>query len=182
MVNGLLLTAVVSIAVLAAACGTGAAPIGTTPAEPSVTSPSTSERPTTLPTIPAPGATTVDETDTAAAQENYEAGVQLQAGQYFEQAIARYDEALRLDSDHTLAYNNRGTAYQEFRRHQRAIDDFDAAIRLEPQLPIAYVVRAQVYTTLGQAEEAQRDLDRAVELGLDLETLLSLMGGSEDQQ
>ena len=73
-----------------------------------------------------------------AAIGHYNAGVQLSDDGRWEEAMAEYDEAIRLDPQLALAYNNRGVAYKNLGKHQRAIEDFDAAIRLDPQLAMAY--------------------------------------------
>ncbi|MDR2739402.1 MAG: tetratricopeptide repeat protein, partial [Treponema sp.] len=44
----------------------------------------------------------------------------------YDNAIADYTEALRLDPDFTAAYNNRGNAYADKGMYDRAIEDFTA--------------------------------------------------------
>jgi len=90
---------------------------------------------------------------------------------FFALAIARIqqhlDEAIRLDSQFAVAYNNRGNAYNNLGQSQRAIHDLDEAIRLNPQLAEPYVNRAFSYTLLGEDAKAQHDIERSVERGFD---------------
>ena len=97
----------------------------------------------------------------------------------FEDAIAEYDEALRLDSQYAVAYYNRGAAYFTLGQFERAIEDYGEAIRLTPNDPgaaLSHAGRAMAYTALGQDADAQPDIAKAVELGYNLG---SLMGAIE---
>ena len=101
------------------------------------------------------------------AEEHYNTGVGLQEQGLFEEAIADYDEAIRLTPEDADAYNNRGNAHDELGQYERAIEDYDEAIRLIPQDARGYVGRALAYTLLGDDVAAQLDVERAVELGVD---------------
>jgi len=75
---------------------------------------------------------------------------------YVEDAIADYNEAIRLKPDATL-YTKRGRSYMrmsmiEMSDFDNAIEDFNEAIRLDPLLAEAWVWRGKVYHTLGQLE------------------------------
>ena len=48
------------------------------------------------------------------------------SGQY-NQAIQKYDGAVRLDPDNSMAYFNRGLAYHKSGRHDRATQDYGEA-------------------------------------------------------
>ena len=103
MIIRLLLTASLSVMVLAMACGGGEAstpnaPTSTASVEKStVTPPPTSERTPTVQSTPYPSATAVNEADRGEALASFEAGVALQEKGHLEEAIAKYDEAIRLD-------------------------------------------------------------------------------------
>src|SRR5262249_9688760 len=64
----------------------------------------------------------------------------------YDHAIADYDEALKRDPKFTLAYNNRGAAYEAKGDLERAIADLEQAIRLDPNSELAAknLARAQV--------------------------------------
>ena len=66
--------------------------------------------------------------------KHYEAGVALQQEGLLKEAIAEYDQAIRLAPKFTSAYNNRGAAYNDSGQPERAIQDFDVAIRLDPSM------------------------------------------------
>jgi tetratricopeptide (TPR) repeat protein len=83
------------------------------------------------------------------------------------EAMAAYNEAVRLDPQSAWAYNHRGNAYRRLGRHQRAIQDYNEAIRLAPQFAEAYAGRAFAYILLSKDKEAQEDIARAVELGFE---------------
>lgn len=58
-----------------------------------------------------------------------------------EEAIADYDEALRMDPQLAAAYYNRGNAKGLLGRHEEAIADYDKALQIDPQLAAAYYSR-----------------------------------------
>jgi len=81
------------------------------------------------------------------------------------QAIADYDQAIRLDPDYPLAYNGRGLAYRNLGEDRRAITDFSQAIRLDPQYDRAYKNRGIAYEHLGGNHHAMRDYETAMHIG-----------------
>ena len=84
-----------------------------------------------------------------------------------EDAMAAYDEAIRLNPQLAEAYNNRGNAKDDLGRHEDAIADYNQAIRLNPQLAEAYNNRGNAKIALGQYEAAIADCDEALGLKLD---------------
>lgn len=86
----------------------------------------------------------------------------------YEQAIAAYDEALRLgdlaDARRANIYNDRGVAKWRLQRPRDAIADFNHAVELLPAFPVVYNNRGNVLLELGRAEEALKDFDRAIAL------------------
>ena len=112
-------------------------------------------------------------TDFADAAAHLAAGIAFQENGQSGEAIAEYDEAIRLDPTLANAFNDRGLNYLQLGQVERAIQDFDEAVRLQPQFAVAYANRAQAYTFLGRDREAENDVDRAVELGFDRDVLES---------
>ena len=98
-------------------------------------------------------------------------GTDLQRQGKFEEAIAKYDEAVRLEPNFVNAYINRGLAYLGLDQYRRGVEDFDEAIRVDPSSAPAYGNRAMAHALFGNDEAAQQDLDRAVDLGVDREFL-----------
>jgi tetratricopeptide (TPR) repeat protein len=52
-------------------------------------------------------------------------------------AIADYDEALKLEPERAMAFNNRGVAWRDKGDKKKALADFKAAIALDPTLVVA---------------------------------------------
>jgi tetratricopeptide (TPR) repeat protein len=82
----------------------------------------------------------------------------------YDQAIADYDEAIRLDPRDVKAYNNRGLAWMMKSAFDRALADLDQAIRLNPKYEDAFVNRGGVYYRKGNYANAVADYAEAVEL------------------
>lgn len=101
------------------------------------------------------------------AEQHHNVGVGLALKEQWNEAIAEFDEALRLDPNYAVAYINRSTAYFALGQYERAIRDLDEAIRLNAKDDVAYANRALAYTALSKDQEAKRDAARAVELGYD---------------
>ena len=85
-----------------------------------------------------------------------------------EDAMAAYDQAIRLKPDYAAAYSNRGFAKAELGRREDAIADYDQAIRLKPDYTAAYSNRGIVKAELGRSEDAIADYDEAIRLKPDL--------------
>ncbi len=98
------------------------------------------------------------------AEEHFSAGVQLQDQERWEEAIAEYDEAIRLDSEFFEAYNNRAYVHFKLDQFERAIQDYDEAIRLDPRNPMVYATRGITYRLAGKIDEAIADLEKVISL------------------
>ena len=85
-----------------------------------------------------------------------------------EDAIADYDQAIRLNPDlASVTYFNRACAKSKLDRYEDAIADHDQAIRLKPDFVEAYLDRGNAKSQLNRPEDAIADYDRAIELGPD---------------
>jgi len=82
----------------------------------------------------------------------------------YEQAIADYTQAIRLDPNDASAYRSRGMAYSDKGDHDRAIADINQAIRLDPNATAAYNARAVVYNSKGDYDRAIADYTQAIRL------------------
>lgn len=85
-----------------------------------------------------------------------------------EDAIAAYDEAVRLKPNFAGAYNDRGGAKNMLGRHEDAIADRNQAIRLKPDFAEAYSNRGLTKNDLGRHEDAIIDYNQAIRLKPDL--------------
>ena len=70
-------------------------------------------------------------------QRHYNAGVELGEQGRFEEAIAEYDEVIRIDPQLASAYNNRGVVHRSLDQLHQAGADYDEAIRLDAQYALA---------------------------------------------
>ncbi|HZL59106.1 MAG TPA: tetratricopeptide repeat protein [Stellaceae bacterium] len=80
------------------------------------------------------------------------------------QAIADFDQALRLAPDYGEAYDMRANAYSDKGDHQHAIQDYDQALRVKPNDPRALNNRGDEYRILGQYDRALQDLNESLRL------------------
>jgi tetratricopeptide (TPR) repeat protein len=85
------------------------------------------------------------------------------AGQH-QQAVAVFDETIRLNPDHADAYLERGLSYHALRDAARAVADFGEYIRLRPEKPLGYALRGKAMQDMGKYQEALDDLSKALEL------------------
>ena len=97
-------------------------------------------------------------------EKHLDAGVELHRQGRFTEAIAEYDEAIRLNPQYARAYNNRGNSYARLGELEQAIDDYDEAIRLAHKGALIHNNRAGVYLKLGQYQRAIQDYDEAIRL------------------
>ena len=93
----------------------------------------------------------------------YQGGASYNKGKY-EEAIKKYNDAIKLNSNYAELYNNRGLAKNKLGQHQEAIVDYDKAIELRPNYREAYNNRGVTKGNLEQHQEAIVDYDKAIEL------------------
>jgi tetratricopeptide (TPR) repeat protein len=92
-------------------------------------------------------------------------GVALDNLKRYEEAIAAYDQAIRLDPNNDVAYNNKGYALNELKRYKEALAAYEEAIRLDPNSAVAYNNKGNTLERLGKKREAQQAYARARQLG-----------------
>lgn len=91
--------------------------------------------------------------------------------QKYQAAFFDFDQAIKLDSNFALAYNNRGSARYNnnaakatFEELSRAEADYDKCLSLAPNFQIALRNRGVVRYHLGKFNEAYKDLKQASQL------------------
>jgi len=97
-------------------------------------------------------------------QAYYNLGVALAAEGRFEEATARYHEALRLKPDYAAARVNLGTVLQAQGNLQEAIDHYFEALKFKPNYALAHYNLGGAFRSLGQLDEAIVHYQRVVEL------------------
>ena len=82
----------------------------------------------------------------------------------FQQAIADFNEAIRLRPDYMPAYAGRARARFSVRNFAGAIADYNETMRLSPGSAILHIERGHVYLTQGNVDAAIWDLTEAIRL------------------
>jgi len=98
------------------------------------------------------------------ADTHYNTGVEFQEQGKLPEAITEYDEVIRLDSKHILAYKNRGIAYTDLGQFERAIENYDRVLSIKPKSADAYYNRGFAYKEQGKKAEAIADFEKAITL------------------
>jgi len=102
----------------------GQRPTPNTPAQPTPAStPAPAVQPAAPPVQPEPS---------AAAKAAYDKGVEYYNKGSYTEAIAEFDQAIRLYLQYADAYYNRGLAYNKKKDYDRAIADYEAILRIDP--------------------------------------------------
>ncbi|MBL7201165.1 MAG: tetratricopeptide repeat protein [Anaerolineae bacterium] len=92
------------------------------------------------------------------------------SGPYFEQAVAAFEEAIRLDPRNPLGYDEIGWTYGHYMGEdrelkQRAVDYLEDALNRDPEYAPAHRHLGQVYYNLQNYEECIPALERGLQLG-----------------
>ena len=61
------------------------------------------------------------------------------------EALADHNQAIQLDPNDAMAYNNRGNVYNDQGKYDLALADLNQAIQLDPNDAIAYTNRGALY-------------------------------------
>jgi tetratricopeptide (TPR) repeat protein len=80
------------------------------------------------------------------------------------QAIASFNQAIKLNNLNYKYFYNRGNAYLKDKQTSEALADFDKALALETKVYEVYLNRAAVLLSMNRATEALTDLNRAAQL------------------
>jgi hypothetical protein len=81
-----------------------------------------------------------------------------------DQALADFNEALKLKPDNVDARFRRGGTLAQMKNYKDAVTDMDAVIMADEKNAAAYRVRGMSHNFLGQANEGAADNDKACEL------------------
>jgi len=82
----------------------------------------------------------------------------------FQGAIAAFNEAIRLNPNYAVAYNDRGDARDKLGDYKGAIEDFNQALRIHPNYAEAYYNRGTVRYGLGDKKGAIEDYNQALQI------------------
>jgi tetratricopeptide (TPR) repeat protein len=76
----------------------------------------------------------------------------------FDEALADYTEAIRLEPKAALPYRNRAVLFINKREYQKAVEDCTKAIELNPDDPHAYLIRSKAFKQLGDNDKSRKDI------------------------
>ncbi|MFL5588082.1 MAG: tetratricopeptide repeat protein [Ktedonobacteraceae bacterium] len=82
----------------------------------------------------------------------------------YEEALAAFEQALRLDPNLASAYYNKGKALLDLNRPEEALAAFEQALRLDPNLTSAYHGKGAALWELKRPEEALAAFEQALRL------------------
>jgi tetratricopeptide (TPR) repeat protein len=82
----------------------------------------------------------------------------------FDQAIVAWDEAIRIDPNHSAAHRWRGDASLNKHELDKALFQYDEAIRLDSSNGMAYCSRGAASTEKGEFDTAIASFDKAIRI------------------
>jgi class 3 adenylate cyclase/Flp pilus assembly protein TadD len=88
----------------------------------------------------------------------------------FKEAIADYDEAIRLDANFGDALNNRAWTYYKSGRTKDALADADKAVSVNGDKAFVWDTRGHIYEALGNLKSATTDFEKALSLDPELQS------------
>ena len=82
----------------------------------------------------------------------------------YEEALASYDQALKLQPDYLEAWHNRGNVLLNLGRYEEALASYDQALKIQPDAHEAWHNRGNALLNLGKYEEALASFDQALKI------------------
>ena len=91
----------------------------------------------------------------------------------YEEAIAAFTEAIKIEPDESSNYQNRGAAREmllsqsgatTLNEYEGVIADYTEAINLDPNTPVSYYQRGILIAKVGRTHEAVLDLEKALQI------------------
>ena len=104
-----------------------------------------------------------------------EGNARYNAGRY-EEALAAYEQGIRLDPNFAVASRNKGYILNELKRYEEALAVCEQAIRLDPNNAWAYYNKGRALNELKRYEEALAAYEQAIRLDPNLVTAYNNKG------
>lgn len=102
----------------------------------------------------------------AGPKEDITAGNAAAQAKKFSQAVKMYTRAIKSGklspANLAVAYNNRGSAYDDMGQAAKAMADFNQAIKTDPNYAEAYYNRSFAYEKKGMMPQALKDIEKAM--------------------
>ena len=102
--------------------------------------------------------------ETLTNKEYFDRGLKKRRAGDYEGAIVDLNKAIQLDPNFAVAYNNRGSAYNDLKQYDKAIVDYTKAIQLDPNYAVAYNNRGNAYYFLEHYDKAIADYTKAIDI------------------
>ena len=111
-------------------------------------------------------------TQLAASQYQERGHRKIEEGEY-EEAIADYTEAIKIEPSESSNYQNRGAARETLlhesgattlNEYRGVLADYTEAINLDPNAPVSYYQRGILIAKVGRTHEAVLDLEKALQI------------------
>ena len=83
-------------------------------------------------------------------------------------SIEYYDQSIKIDSNFSSAWNNKGLSLANLGRYEEAITSYDKVIEINPNNANAWYNRGTALDNLGRYEEAQNCFEKAKQLELNM--------------
>lgn len=83
---------------------------------------------------------------------------------FFDEAIADFTKAIKIDPKATDAYLRRAGLYSQKNDHDPAIADYNQVLRIDPNNAEAYAFRGGLYSQKGKYDQASADFNEALRL------------------
>lgn len=97
-------------------------------------------------------------------KRSFRAGNELLSRQQYPQAIAKYNELLKIDSNYYQAWTNRGYALASLGQYDKMLESCSAANIIEPQAVYAWNCQGEALHNLQRQAEAVAAFDQAISL------------------
>jgi len=97
----------------------------------------------------------------------YNRGEKLKKLERYEEAIAAYDQALKIQPKYYEAWYAKAYSLYRLQRYEHAIASYDQVIQLQPEEAVAWYIRGWMLGELQRYEEAIASYDKAIEIDPD---------------
>ncbi|MDR2509808.1 MAG: tetratricopeptide repeat protein, partial [Spirochaetaceae bacterium] len=96
----------------------------------------------------------------------------------YDQALADFNQTIKLDANSASAYEKRGAVYIYKNDYNKAIADFNQAIKLDPNNASFYNNRGNAYSFKGDYDQAIADFNQAIKLDPNNASFYNNRGGA----
>ena len=94
----------------------------------------------------------------------YDKGVALAKLDQISEALKCYEEAIKLNPEYSLAWNNKGWESWKLDRNSEALEAYEEAIRLDPKFELAWHNYGWLLNKLNRKEDAIKAYEEAIKL------------------